>query len=503
MQCKAAARLPRLTLPLVYAMQLMENFSFLLAFTVIPFIVEDFFPGLPSSEVGYWSGHLHAVFYAGQFLGSPFWGWLSDRIGRRPVLLCGMLGLTLSVAGFGICTSYYWALAIRFLWGFGCGNSPVIKAYVTEVTDATTMSRAFGLLGLQWSLAQFLGPLCGGVFVRPASRYGAHSAFLASPLFTRFPCILACGVPALINAFVTFLAVVFLPESPDWQHSVTKRVTASPGLNGETQPLTRPRTLSSSFPTPIGHRASSYCIVPPDGKVDFPADVRGIFSHRLIVMGIILFALTDTIFDIMDTLMPLWMVSARRNGGFGFDSVTTGIALAVVGPVSLVWQPLVFPWLVRLFGNRRNVVGSMVLFALGMLVAPFAYRAPQALQVPLACLANIWAITATIHATSCASVIVNNVSPPHLRGVINGITETLGCAMQAVGPIVFSVAFAWVSSNDFPWPFTHHSVFHVAALCGLGVAFVSEAVGPAAEIMVGEDGGDPEACTGPHESLRT
>lgn len=62
-----------------------------------------------------------------------------------------------------------------------------------------------------------------------------------------------------------------------------------------------------------------------------------------------------------------------------------------------------------------------------------------------------------------AAVIVNNVSPPHLRGVINGITETLACAMQTVGPIIFSVAFAWVSSHDDAhWPLTHHSAHRQA-----------------------------------------
>eukprot|EP00667_Euglena_gracilis_P006904 EG_transcript_6967 len=488
-------------------MQLMENFSFLLAFTVIPFLVEDFFPNLPHSEVGYWSGNLHAIFYIGQFVGSPLWGWLSDRIGRRPVLIMGMVGLTLSVAGFGICPTYFWALLVRFIWGFGCGNTPVIKAYVTEVTDTTTMGRAFGLLGLQWSIAQFFGPLFGGVLVRPAERYGEYFPLLKSPLFQRFPCILACCIPAVLDGLVTLLAILFLPESPDWTRMTDKMNGVAPGkdVDAAAPETIRRRTMSGgglSLPVSNCRRASSYLLTPQAENGAQPYTMQGIFSSRLIVLGIVLYALTDTIFDIMDTLMPLWMVSHRKNGGFDFDSVTTGAVLAVVGPVSLIWQPLIFPVLVNIWGNRYNVVGSMVLFAVGMLVAPYANLAPDDywVQVSLASLANIWAITATIHASCCAGVIVNNVSPPHLRGVINGITETLACAMQTVGPIIFSVAFAWVSSHDDAhWPLTHHSVFHVAALCGLGVACVSQAVGPAAEHPVGGDDGVEAAC---HEASR-
>ena len=79
------------------------------------------------------------------------------------------------------------------------------------------------------------------------------------------------------------------------------------------------------------------------------------------------------------------------------------------------------------------------------------------------------------------SVLINNVAPSHLKGQVNGVSETLAAALRVVAPVVFSIAFAEFSGKDAQWPFTYHSVFHVAAVWALWELFLCLSLGPDVE----------------------
>ena len=85
------------------------------------------------------------------------WGRASDRIGRKPVLLGGLLGLTLSMVGFGLARDY-WALVLaRCAEGALNGNIGVIKSIMGELTDETNVARAFAWQPLPWSTGATIG----------------------------------------------------------------------------------------------------------------------------------------------------------------------------------------------------------------------------------------------------------------------------------------------------------------------------------------------------------
>ena len=79
------------------------------------------------------AGYLGSAFYIGNFAGSMTWGWLSDILGRRPVMLLGVCGTIFSELLFGFSQNFGWAIAGRFLWGLLNGNLGVVKTYVSEV----------------------------------------------------------------------------------------------------------------------------------------------------------------------------------------------------------------------------------------------------------------------------------------------------------------------------------------------------------------------------------
>lgn len=69
-----------------------NNTSIWMIFSFLPFMVKHFFPSLPMTELGYEAGLLGSAFSAGSLIGNVLWGVVSDRAGRRPTLLCGLLG---------------------------------------------------------------------------------------------------------------------------------------------------------------------------------------------------------------------------------------------------------------------------------------------------------------------------------------------------------------------------------------------------------------------------
>ena len=104
---------------------------------VIPFLtylVEDLTPENQIANIGLWVGLLMTSYSAAQFLFSPFWGSLSDRIGRRPVLMVGLVGNTVFFTMFGFANTLLLALSARFLAGVFNGNLAVARAYIGDVS---------------------------------------------------------------------------------------------------------------------------------------------------------------------------------------------------------------------------------------------------------------------------------------------------------------------------------------------------------------------------------
>jgi DHA1 family tetracycline resistance protein-like MFS transporter len=141
-----------------------------------------------------WVGLLAASFSATQFLFSPLLGALSDRHGRRPVLLLSVLGLGVSYLLLALAPSLSWLLAARLLAGVTTANVSAVTAYIADVSPPERRGQRFGLVGAMFGLGFILGPVTGGML-------GAIS--LRLPFY-------AAAALAFANALWGFLA---LPES--------------------------------------------------------------------------------------------------------------------------------------------------------------------------------------------------------------------------------------------------------------------------------------------------
>jgi multidrug resistance protein len=165
---------------------------------LLPFYAEHF--GASALVVGL----LSTSFSLAQFLFAPFWGWLSDRIGRRPVILAGLLGSAVSYALFAVATSLPLLFAARTLAGIAGANIPTAQAFIADVTPPEKRARGMGIIGAAFGLGFIFGPAIGG--------FMSHWGYAAPAWFA--------AAISLAN-FVAALAL--LPESKPEHHHPGER----------------------------------------------------------------------------------------------------------------------------------------------------------------------------------------------------------------------------------------------------------------------------------------
>jgi MFS transporter, DHA1 family, multidrug resistance protein len=198
-------------LPILFAVMFLVMVGFGIIIPVIPFYAEEI--GASPTQLGL----LMAVYSLMQFLFAPMWGRISDRIGRKPVMMIGIFGLALSFFLMGLSNQLWMLFAARIIGGFlSSANMPTVMAYVADITSEEDRGKGMGIIGAAIGLGFIFGPAIGGIF---------------SKISINIPFFIA-GASSLI----TFFLVMFvLKESltPEQRNSQSKeRVSLLQALRG-------------------------------------------------------------------------------------------------------------------------------------------------------------------------------------------------------------------------------------------------------------------------------
>ncbi|HKM63812.1 MAG TPA: MFS transporter [Acidisphaera sp.] len=129
---------------------------------VVPSLVREL-TGLSPSNAVLWQGAVVATYSGAQFLAGPILGGLSDRFGRRPVLLISVGGLGLSYLLLAAAPTIAWVYVARLLAGATAANVSAVNAYIADITSPANRAKRFGLVGAVWGAAFVLGPAVGGL----------------------------------------------------------------------------------------------------------------------------------------------------------------------------------------------------------------------------------------------------------------------------------------------------------------------------------------------------
>lgn len=303
---EAAPSARRRTLGIVFATILIDFVGFSVLIPVLPIFVENL--GATSFEVGL----ILALYAAAQLVFLPAWGWLSDRIGRRPVILVSLLGTVGSFLLLAAAPSLAMVYAARALAGFFAASIGTAQAVVTDVTPPAERAQNMGLIGAAFGLGFVVGPAMGGQL----SRIDPLAPFYAI---------------AVLAALNFALAWVFLPES----HPPALRIRDWGGLA---------RTL-------------------------VPSPLRLALAHhdRRIGLYLFLFLQLFTAFAALESMFTLFL--SRR---FGLGPPEAGTIFFVIGIFIALTQGVLIRRLAPTLGERALVVIGLIMTGVGLAAIPIA-----------------------------------------------------------------------------------------------------------------------------------
>ncbi len=247
---------------------------------------------------------MFSAYSLGQFFAEPFWGRLSDRIGRKPVLLITVSANALGYLMLAFAPNIWLAIGIRLFTGLGAGNVSTVQGYVADVTPPEKRAGRMGLIGAAFGLGFIVGPGLGGLLTR--TDMGA--------LGYQMPIFVAAGLCVLAALGVT----VFLKES---------RARADPATP-------RPPFLSGV-----------------QGAVANPVVSRVLLVTLIYMAG----------FSGMESTFGFW-TEAR----YGWGAREVGFSFMAVGIVSTICQALIAGRLARRFGEARVLAVGSLIFGSGL-----------------------------------------------------------------------------------------------------------------------------------------
>lgn len=153
----------------IFLVVFIDLVGFGIVIPILPYYAQAY--GANAWELGW----LMTTYSLMQFIVAPMWGQLSDRIGRRPVLLGSIFGTALSMVLLGFAPSLLWLFIARTFAGISAANISTASAYVVDVTSEEDRAKGMGMIGAAFGLGFIFGPAIGGVL----SRYGYSTPMFA------------------------------------------------------------------------------------------------------------------------------------------------------------------------------------------------------------------------------------------------------------------------------------------------------------------------------------
>ncbi len=293
----------RSPLVVIFTTVFIDLVGFGIVIPVLPFYAEGTrFNATPRTV-----GILFASYSVMQLIFSPVLGRLSDKYGRRPVLLISIIGTGIGFVILGFATTLWMLFLGRILDGISGGNISTAQAYIADITTKEDRAKGMGLLGAAFGLGFIFGPAIGGIL----SRWGIQVPFL-----------FAAGL-CFANAMLLYFT---LPETVTPDHPARTSAARGRGFAQLINSLKQPR---------LGFILTIY----------------------------FLFVVS---FSIMTTSYSLYTMFR-----FGYDAQHNGYLFAYVGLIAVIVQGGLIVWLVKRFGELWLVIVGALFFAVSLFAVPF------------------------------------------------------------------------------------------------------------------------------------
>lgn len=344
---------------------------------IIPFLP---FYAREYGATGKTAGMLVGVYSAMQFLFAPIWGRLSDRIGRRPVLLISLVGSMSGYAIFAFAHSLTLLFVSRIVAGIAAANIGTAQAYIADTTTPENRAKGMGLIGAAFGLGFILGPPIGGILSSASLHHGHHGNL--------YPGLLAAGL------------------------SMTALIVAA-------------FALVESKPVDLTPRSG----LPPQFDIRM---WRYIFERKTLATILLVLFLIILAFAGMETTVTL-----VGKDHFHFNQMDLAYLFLFMGIIVAGIQGGGIGPLTKKFGERNVIAAGALSLTIGLALVPLVDN-PKYLYV----VAFFIALGQGTGYPSLTS-LVTKASPREEHGSTLGISSSVASLSRIIGPIVGGTLYDW------------------------------------------------------------
>lgn len=481
--------------------------------SISPYLPEmaSTFPEVEEGQVGLYVGLIASSFALAQFATNFAWGLLSDRVGRKPIVLLGTFLTAVCFVAFGFCRTLWQAVVVQAMMGLVNGNQGVISTCLGEITDRSNQSRAFTYLPVIYGLGGITGPIVGGLLVFKTIPFTQKE----NPYPYLGPNLLSAAVLAIDGILTIFFLEESLDEARDmpplskrigtlftwiWQFTSSRRPTylRRSAMRRKQKQQQQQQYGAVSQETDENDSEDSYSDEDTASVASIPAFFTSSNngSNRLLAREVlnrdtILLLLTFLIFQLanisFNSLYPIF-AQAPPPTGRDLNPEEIGISLAFAGVITIVFQIGIFGRLREKAGNKATYRAGLAGFVVAFLLIPWVgYKdgSHGGTSGPTTTVGRVWLWTelggvliiktvAAVGGLTSALLLITNSAPSHaVLGTLNGLAQTLSAAGRAVGPFISGGLFTAATKVQFKGELLAFGIFggisFVGFLASLGI----------------------------------
>ncbi|KAK0774627.1 hypothetical protein LTR75_016814 [Friedmanniomyces endolithicus] len=477
-----------------------EPIAFMSIFPYIYYMIESFHITTDGKQIALYAGLVTSAFAFAECLAGPFWGRLSDKYGRKPILLTGIAGTGISMLVFGFSRNLPMALIGRALGGMLNGNIGVLQTTVAEViTVEAHQARAYAIMPFVWCLGSIVGSTLGGALADPVRNY--PGIFKQGTIFETYPYVLANWVCAGFVAFSLIIGILFLKETHEdkkdrrdigceagnWILGHFRRTSETVSTSRKEEHTEETLVLMMDDELPPDYNCTTYSpTLPSTTGLPPPAyqSVEGTPRNSEALLGVedtfsseveealqgaernakrsssVSSAFTkQVIFNIVgfgilayhtisaEQLLPVLFsmpvsdtppsLPFKFLGGFALETKYIGAILAAQGFIQMVATMVVFPIVSRKLGSLRTYRMVVISYPILYLAVPYLTLVPLRWRMPAVWAVIVWKVTAHAFAFPSTNIMLANAAPStKVLGTLNGVASSAASGMRAFGPTV-------------------------------------------------------------------
>ncbi|KAJ7185424.1 major facilitator superfamily transporter [Mycena filopes] len=412
----ARTPLPKFQLAIIMLVQVCEPLASQSIYPYINQLVSELdITGGDEKKVGYYAGLIESLFFATEALTVLHWSRASDRVGRKPILLLGLLGTSISMLLFGLSRTFWALVASRCLTGLLNGNIGVMKSAMGDMTDPSNRAEGFAYIPVVWDAGAALGPLVGGFLARPQDRFPIS---FSGTFWREFPYFLPCLATGGFVLLTCFVVLAFFKEP---LHNKKGKARAS-----------SPDDQSPRSPSRLRNE---------------PLPVRALLTFPVLI-SIANYVGVAFLYITLSALLPLFLAMPIPIGGLGLPPAKIGLVLSVYSASTALFQVLFCARLINRFGATRVFIGGIstclpifALFPVMSVIAKGQGELTPLVWVLVGCVLGLGALLDT--AFGAIFMFLTVAAPTSSRGTVNGLAQTAVSAAKAFGPALATSLFSF------------------------------------------------------------